>query len=442
MAVSREERAQKQKELLCKYGKTLVCFTLNIAGDIKNSPLIYQGFIEGNNEIERVFASRDIDVIHSEKKCLFTGCEAYYIVNAPAYTIKKLMCKIEETHPIGRLFDIDVINCQGVKIQRSDAGYEKRKCLICSSHAAECARSRAHGIDELKSQTTKILLQYLLPIQKQKVADFAIKALLYELSVTPKPGLVDMDNNGSHRDMDRFVFINSALSLRKYFEECFEIGYATKNTECEKVMNCLKVAGKKAECEMYKATNGVNTHKGAVFSLGLIASCCGRLAFTSFDKDDLISECSTLYGSIVQNELNGTGKELSYGEKCYKEYGIKGARGQAAEGYKSVLDGAYEVLKHCLHSGFGINHSGGIALLYLIRDIDDTALLHRAGIKGAMKVRKKITDILLNNPYPDIGTIKRIDDFFIKRGYSSGGAADMLSLCFFVYFVTEEGNNV
>lgn len=442
IAISREERVKKQKELLSLYKKTLICFTLNIAGEIKNSPLIMKGFLEGKRAIETSLYENDISVIHSEARCLFTGNEAFYVVSHSPLNIKKIVCEIEEHHPIGRLFDIDVIDENGNKIERESVGMSERKCLICSSPVALCGRNRTHSAEDLKKRTEEILTEYLLPLERKNVAKMAVKALLYELSITPKPGLVDMNNNGSHSDMDRFTFIDSALSLIDYFEDCFNIGYTTKNISYSEVLKLLKQEGKRAEAEMFMATSGVNTHKGAIFALGLVVSCVGRLAFSDYGVDDIIKECSSLCGSITKNELETNKTSSTFGEKCYKEHSIKGARGEAEEGYKSILKGPYDVLKHCLSSNMGVNRAGAITLLYIIISLDDTSLIHRSGFDGAERVKEKIRNILKDTPYPSEQTLRELDEYFIKNAYSSGGAADMLSLCFFVYFIEKEGERV
>lgn len=442
IAISREERVRKQKELLSLYQKTLICFTLNIAGEIKNSPLIMKGFLEGKKAIETTLYENDISVINYEERRLFTGNEAFYVVSHSPLFIKKIMCEIEEHHPIGRLFDIDVIGENGEKIERKSVDVGDRKCLICSSPVALCGRNRTHSAEELQKRTEEILTEYIFPLERKTVAKMAVKALLYELSITPKPGLVDMNNNGSHSDMDRFTFIDSALSLTGYFEDCFSIGYTTKNLPHSEVLELLKQRGKRAEAEMFMATHGVNTHKGAIFALGLVVSCVGRLTFSDYGVDDIINECSSLCEGITDNELETKKNSFTFGEKCYKEHSIKGARGEAEEGYKSILKGPYDVLKHCLNEGMGVNRAGAITLLYIITSIDDTALIHRSGFDGAERVKEKIRNILKDTPYPSEQTIGELDEYFIKNAYSSGGAADMLSLCFFVYFIEEEDSRV
>ena len=108
-------------------------------------------------------------------------------------------------------------------------------------------------------------------MNNSEVAKLATKALLYEVSISPKAGLVSRLSNGSHKDMDFYTFIDSALSLDNYFSECFIYGQENDFYSPSFFKN-LRDLGKKAEKDMYQATNGVNTHKGTIFSMGILIS--------------------------------------------------------------------------------------------------------------------------------------------------------------------------
>ena len=97
--------------------------------------------------------------------------------------------------------------------------------------------------------------------------------------MTPKPGLIDLLNSGSHRDMDMYSFLASAASLYPYFAECVKIGRETADRPAPETFAALRCPGKLAEAGMLRATGGVNTHKGAIFTLGVICGALGRLAW-------------------------------------------------------------------------------------------------------------------------------------------------------------------
>ena len=223
MLDARERRANRQRELLEKFQKPLVSFTMNIAGPIKDTPLIRRGFDIGLKDLEQVLSVDRIPVLHKEVIREYTGSEAILVVDAPASQVKELTWQLEESTPLGRLYDMDVLSPDGEKLQRQTP----RRCLICGEAAAGCARSRAHSVAQLQERTGEILTQAVNRRDGLLASRLAQQALLYEVAVTPKPGLVDRENNGSHQDMDFFTFQRSALALGPYFARCLEIGRET-----------------------------------------------------------------------------------------------------------------------------------------------------------------------------------------------------------------------
>ena len=204
---ARERRAARQKELLEKYGTPLVCFTMNIPGPEKNSPLIEEAFQMGEQMLEAQFSVAGLWVAFIEKWYEPAGCVGFYAVEGNAERIKELTTEIEDASPLGRLFDMDVMDANGVKLARLN----ERKCLLCGESARVCGRSRAHGLDALVKRTREIMEHAVRKAEAQKIASFAAKALLFEVCTTPKPGLVDRINSGSHKDMDIFTFMSSEI---------------------------------------------------------------------------------------------------------------------------------------------------------------------------------------------------------------------------------------
>lgn len=115
--------------------------------------------------------------------------------------------------------------------------------------------------------------------QKNKIATFAVEGMLYEVTATPKPGLVDRANNGAHYDMDYFTFMSSAAALYMAFDEMIKEGARSgeQQEDIRKLLAPLREIGKRAENRMFAFTDGVNTHKGMIFSLGILCGCAGWL---------------------------------------------------------------------------------------------------------------------------------------------------------------------
>lgn len=327
----RERRVWHQQELLGAYGKPLVCFTMNIAGPVKDSPLIRRGFAGGGNWLERQFLRCGIKPLKIDLSKAVTGPEAFYVLDAEPLTIKKLTTLVEDASPLGRLFDMDVLRPDGKKVDREELHLEGRKCLVCGGPAKVCSSRRVHPVAELQARTTAILTETMDTLDAATAARQAVRALLYEVTTTPKPGLVDRRNSGSHTDMDSFTFMSSAASLYPYFEACTRAGRKTADGPAPETFAALRPLGCEAEGEMLAATHGVNTHKGAIFSIGIVCAGAGppgpcRLgrpgprAGGSLDHDGR-ADGKRLCGVTAENAVTA-------GQKLYVQYGITGVRGR------------------------------------------------------------------------------------------------------------------
>lgn len=218
MLDARERRVQHQQELLAQYHKPLICFTMNICGPIKDSPLIRRGFARGRQLLRQQFLRAKLTPLYQDAVREVTGCEAFYVLDADPLTIKKFTTDIEDATPLGRLFDMDVIRPDGLKVDREELNLEGRRCLICGGPAKVCSSRRIHTVAELQEKTTEILTEARDAQDIADAARLAVRALLYEVTTTPKPGLVDRRNSGSHRDMDVFTFMDSAAALYPYLK--------------------------------------------------------------------------------------------------------------------------------------------------------------------------------------------------------------------------------
>ena len=153
MMYCRDRRVQIQNEFIKKYQKPVISFCMNIPGPIKTNPLIQKGFESGKATLLDTLAKAKFEILESRIFHDVTGDEMLLCVSAPAQEIKDLTQEIEESHPYGRLFDMDVIDTDGQKLSRPSY----RKCLICDCQAQECARSRKHSISEMQDKIEKIL---------------------------------------------------------------------------------------------------------------------------------------------------------------------------------------------------------------------------------------------------------------------------------------------
>ena len=439
MLEARERRAARQQVLLQDYGKTMICFTMNIAGPVKNSSLIRRGYALGKRLLRQQLEVAGIPIAYSEEIQEKTGNEAIFLLDADPLAVKAITVEIEDQPAVGRLFDMDVLCPDGRKVDRQELGLSGRKCLICGGMAQACARSRAHTVSELQKKTQEILCEALDAADSADAARLATQALLYEVATTPKPGLVDQENSGSHRDMDFFTFQASAAALFPYFSQCVKIGRET--VDAQETFRRLRLPGKLAEGEMRRATGGVNTHKGAIFSMGILCGALGRLERESWrNPETVLAECAAMTKGLVSKDYVNLTPETAKtaGQKLYLQYGITGVRGQAEAGFPAVLNVGLPKLEAALAAGKSINEAGCAALLAMLANTVDTNMIHRGGYELAKETAEEISALLEKEPFPSKETIETLNEEFVQKNLSPGGTADLLTMVYMLHFLKEE----
>lgn len=269
-------------------------------------------------------------------------------------------------------------------------------------------------------------------------------ALLAEVALTPKPGLVDQNNTGSHRDMDLKTFERSTQALTPFFLDFFE---KTLKTPGDLFLPVLRAPGLVAEEAMLLATGGVNTHKGLIFSLGLIACAMVKLA-QNLGKRITPEELPALRAIIMTN-TNNLIQELehprdfnhpSHGEAIYQKYRRGGIRKEAMLGYPTLFCQAYPNLKIRQKKAVDQDIPFLYALLEFIVALDDTNLLKRGGLEGEAFLKTKAKELLQAN-LSEVAlkeALLHLDKAAMERNLSPGGAADHIALLYFLHLALAE----
>lgn len=248
------------------------------------------------------------------------------------------------------------------------------------------------------------------------IAHLATQALQAELDTTPKPGLVDKDNNGAHRDMDYALMQRSIDTLHPYFVKLALLGCA----DALPTHTSIRDIGIEAERAMLSATNGVNTHKGALFSMGLAVVAAAH----EKDTDSLQTTIKALAASFP--DTNGThgskAKLLSMGTTA-----IKGALDNAREGYEMLFAEwlPFYIERRKEHDAYTLHKT----LLRIMCDLDDTNVIYRTDLATAEEVKQEARALL--DSFAE-AALKDMDRRYTARNISPGGAADMLSLTAFI----------
>ena len=395
MLLARDRRASRQAALLSRYGRPVISFTMNIAGPVKDSPLIRYAFRSGLRQLEALPCAQLCREVIFEP----TGPEALLVYETQDARLLKAFCiRLESEGEAGRLFDLDVLDANGEKLSRETG----RTCLVCGGPVSICSRSRAHGLEAITARTRTILEAFAA----ETLGKMAENALLAEVHFTPKPGLVDEANNGAHRDMDVPLFERSAHALRPCFEEFVRLGIQGASPAA------LQQAGVRAEQAMFAATGGVNTHKGAIYSGALLLHAAGRLLSGEEER--------SLCGLAAQTAAAIPAPTGTHGAAVRAQCG--GIRTEAVSGYPT----AQAVLRQ-------LRQSGPLdALLLSMSRLDDSTLWHRGGAEGAQLVRSRAADILAAPASEREARTRRLDAELIERNLSPGGSADLLAMAFFL----------
>lgn len=268
-----------------------------------------------------------------------------------------------------------------------------------------------------------------IPLGTGDIAERAVESLRLEVETYPKPGLVSHVDRGSHADMDAGTFRASAAALLPYFVELAVAGAAGAG------MSTLRRIGLEAEGAMREATGGVNTHRGAIFGLGLLAAAAGALAQTTcrLPRGALGRHVSERHGDAI---LAGPVLLHAPGAVARRRFGIGGAPAEAAAGFPTLYTVGLPALRRARHLRPGDEEAARVETCFaLIAHLEDTNLLHRGGEAGYAAARAAATAFLAG------GGIAR-DDWraravaihraFVARNLSPGGSADLLAMTLFV----------
>lgn len=443
---ARENRVQIQQEMLQKSPSCLLSFTLNIPGSVKVFPYTKWTYEVGISIISKGISLLNGVIIEQKEVKKDTGWEAFFALNLHPEDMKSYLLEQEEQHPLGRLFDFDILRTDGSKLSRQELGFLERTCLLCGNPAFLCGRSRTHSAQELLAKEIEIMENFFVFRLSNHIGLLMQKALFYEVNTSLKPGLVDRLHNGSHKDMRLSTFINSAYSLTDYFCQCVKEGLSCdcSKKELPLLFQKLRGIGKQAEKNMLFATQGINTHKGIVFSGGILCAAIGY--YISTNSKDISSEnfllslpeiCCCMLPELLSDYLTLTPDTAkTNGEKLYLKYKITGIRGESKEGFPLLFNVGFPLFQAVLKKGFSLWQAGLITLLHYIACTEDTNLIIRSDYQLACKIQKDLQQFLAHATYEEqLSILPKLDAFFVSRNISPGGSADMLALTYFLYFI-------
>lgn len=423
----------------------LVRIAPQIAGPVTDPELLSHGLEEELRRLRRLLQTLSLPQVSLQRDSAGTVPTITLTLRTTLPRLQSLLRAREDTDDLCPLFCVRVTKTPGTA-----RGLKNDARTADSSGEEERAEGsrKIQQQDPLSSlQAQALLRSSLRRVDATDIAAAACRALLYEVAATPKPGLVDRENNGSHDDMSVFTFLSSAASLQPSFYQFALTGIDTAEESPEATFARLRPIGLAAEGIMTETTHGVNTHKGAIYSVGLLCAALGRLGRGSWsDVDRVLDECGAMVRRDTENFFSHLthGSARSAGERLYLQYGIRGIRGQAADGFPAVRRFGLPVLVEGLSRGLSLNDAGVCALLHMLAHDTDTNMIHRSSRQVQEQKSRELRDLLSADPFPSIERVRALDGEYIREHLSPGGSADLLSLCYLLFFLSgqEEGRPV
>jgi len=349
--------------------------------------------------------------------------------------IKQICEDFEENHPLGRFIDVDLNDQQGSSISSG----KSKLCFFCKEKPAiECRRNNAHDFEELRSFMFSEMAKYCRKQREEliakKLSSMAQQAILAEISLTPKPGLVDQLSSGSHSDMNYQTFVDSTEAISPWFGELVHEGFAFQDNDLTKVLPRLRNIGLQMEASMFEATGNVNTQKGVIFLMGLSLFACGRLFRQGdhFKMEEFRSIIKGICKDLVKNEMVNTAPSgKSHGEKIFLKYGFSGARGEAESGFATVFDfGLPQLIRNTQLSDEALIK----CFLAIAANNNDTNILYRSNPE-VLRAFRNLCKIALDDF--NTANYNAVIDVCKQENISPGGSADLLAVTIFVWSVIQ-----
>jgi triphosphoribosyl-dephospho-CoA synthase len=265
-----------------------------------------------------------------------------------------------------------------------------------------------------------------------RIARFAVRSLYHELALYPKPGLVSFRDNGAHRDMDAATFVRSLFSLRGYFVEIAAAGMRDAG------FAGLQQLGIAAESRMLRTTRGINTHRGAIFTHGILAAATGFAVARNIAPSDenLRAIVATNWSRDLRAIAVARAATPSHGQLMAARHGVTGARGEALQGFPSVFDIALPALRSALARGADTSKALLHTFFVLLAVTHDTNVLFRGGAEGLQFIQAQAQDFLGRGSVFAAGWQERAESLHrhcSARNLSPGGCADLLAAAWFVH---------
>ncbi|WP_423363165.1 citrate lyase holo-[acyl-carrier protein] synthase [Mycoplasma sp. P36-A1] len=394
----REQRSIYQKKLQ-ENNETLLVIKANYVGANKNNHYTAYAVIKAYMILANKLNINDFYMTSDNEGLIM------YILSSEEVKSAKLKAIEVEDSFIGRLIDLDVYY-QDIQYSRKDFNIAARTCFICDENAKICVRSQRHSYEQLKEYFEKIIIEDIFNNKAEVYSNLVLYGLINEINKPYNFGCVGIKTQGSHSDMDYKTFIKSISVLAPLYNKLTDINL--------KDFQELRILGIEMEKAMFNATNKINTHKGAIFTILMILA--GLSISSSYT--DASAAIKTLSKDIF-TDFEAL-KNNSAGISIYKQHGIGGIREYAYNGYDILFD---KIVPYYLTT-----RDDTKTYLLLISLLQDTTIIKRSSLDHLNKLQSLATN---TNDYD------YIQKYCLKHNISCGGSADMLAATFIIALIKD-----
>lgn len=260
-------------------------------------------------------------------------------------------------------------------------------------------------------------------------------ALMSEVSATPKPGLVDRRDNGAHTDMCFDTFAVSTEAIVPFLVQMAETGFCWEDPCTGGLFARIRRIGVRAEAAMFAATGGINTHKGMIFSMGIVTAAAGLYLRTHgrFCAEEILLLCRTMCYDTLEADFRNIdcAHPKTHGEILFAKYGSRGIRGEVQDGFPSIRNVSLPALRAARSRGLSDNEAYLDTLLALMSAVDDTNVLIRtspAMLEYEKRAAARILAMGGASTEAGMDALRALNEDFIKKNLSPGGCADLLAV--------------
>jgi triphosphoribosyl-dephospho-CoA synthase len=397
--------------------------SLNVPGADKNAPRLDRVFDLGRAALRR--ALPEAAILAEGRDAL--GPYVAFALGGSAPDAKLSCVRLEEALPFGRLLDLDVFAGDGRQVDRRSLGLAQRRCLVCDETAVDCIRAARHSAHDLSSAVLRLARSPLTALARALV-----DGACAELDLTPKPGLVDRRDNGSHPDLSYDSMRRSIDTLPAYYDELIELSDAERLD-----LPACVAAGVRAE-ERMQAAAGSNTHRGYIFLSGLLllaaaAEVTGTTAGWRTAVRQLAHQVTA--GGSRPAVVREVAASSSHGGDARRRYRVAGVLGEALAGVPSVFDHGLPALERGLVTLGSEEAARHLTMAVLMTKVEDTTALHRCGPDGLARLKEDGARLaaLIERGGDYLPWLRTLNEEYRAARLTMGGTADCLALTLAVH---------